>query len=778
MANFLWPGVIVVVLGLPVVTALWERVPNIQDAEIVADSPQWPAQPVDIGTTERADGTKVSEIRIHQERPEQLVAHSAVRLLFVTFKTTPTLIEGVISVEGTTCSYRTRSGAAIVDNNHLAFYRGPGCGPSLSGTPTSRLDLTVSFRGRHDRVGLATYTVPPTSVEPTWMSLSAPIPGDPRPLAVVRGRYVDDLDGPGRRRIELLSYVWDVSDSSAWIWGSVGLALMLIVAGSVGVNPARPSTSAIGRATGVGALALGLALLYAVLVPPLQAPDEPDHMLTFAAGEGRQDLADTLATLARLGHFERIHFRAFEHFRSADVGHPFPTAWGPDVFVQPVAGRSVTTSLWWKLLAPTLSGADASGSLLGLRLANAVMFSVLLGLAALLSCAVSRQAVAPHMVCVGLLLIPTLPYFASHVSEFAILTSAYVFVAVVMAASIVDDDRVHLLGLPLGLAASCILAGGRSGLPFAATLLAAVAGRALLGSPNQDSRDDTRRSVIFWTGLTIGLAMFAVLSTPEFRGGLWPADAGRMPDWFRSAAELFRRHPSYVAIVMPIGLAFELGVTRIRRRIPAPGRLATGVVKIASVLGAAAVLTSVLLSALVSYPALGFVDGVTPPSSAGGYASEVLRVAATGFRIGNHDWLLSASFWAGFGWLDTMPGDGLVSLLVVLTALGIMAVLANITRTGHVRRAIWLGVLGAGWIVTLVLYAVSSYYLHRNLHGRYLVGLYLSMLAVCGSSLALWPRAPRPDVWWLRGLSREWSVLLAAAAIHAYALRFILFRYF
>ena len=28
---------------------------------------------------------------------------------------------------------------------------------------------------------------------------------------------------------------------------------------------------------------MGFAVLYAVLVPPLQAPDEPDHLLAFAA---------------------------------------------------------------------------------------------------------------------------------------------------------------------------------------------------------------------------------------------------------------------------------------------------------------------------------------------------------------------------------------------------------------------------------------------------------------------------------------------------------------
>ena len=88
----------------------------------------------------------------------------------------------------------------------------------------------------------------------------------------------------------------------------------------------------------------------------------------------------------------------------------------------------------------------------------------------------------------------------------------------------------------------------------------------------------------------------------------------------------------------------------------------------------------------------------------------------------------------------------------------------------------WLLLLGCGAAATLVLYAVSSYYLNRNLHGRYLVGLYLSMLGIFSSVLPLLPQVGPHSRW--SHLARGWSIVVVGAAIHAYALRFILFRYF
>jgi hypothetical protein len=516
-------------------------------------------------------------------------------------------------------------------------------------------------------------------------------------------------------------------------------------------------------------------------VPPLQAADEPDHVLDFAKVAGRPEVATGVATLARVGHFGRIRFHGDEHLRSVDVGHPLDKAWdASEVFAMDVAARSATTWLWWKVLAPLVQSARAPGVVLAVRAANALVFAAFLGIATLLLIATAADASrTPHSVVLALLLVPTLPFFAVHFSEFALLTSCYVVLAAIVAALFLDLRRAHFLGLPLGLVAALIFAGGRSGLPLAPVFAALAAARALLGSPEDASAGPAaRRAVIFWVGLGLGLASFPLLSTDALRNGLWPGDASAVPDRFKAVAEVLRDNPMLAVVAAPIGFLLELATAWVRRRLGPPGRIITTSVRVLAYGAAAAVAVSLILSATgVAYPTLSLLES-SASASARTYALEAVKVALTGARLSGHDLLLSLSFWEGFGWVDTLPGDGFVTVLVVLASAAAIGMLVCVARAGHVRRAVWLLVLAGGWVASLVLYAVSSYYLHRNLHGRYLIGLYLPILATCVTSVALAPRLTRFDRLRRLGIGREWLLASAAIAIHAWALRFILLRYF
>lgn len=762
----------VAVLGLPITLALAERVPNVNDVEIIEPAAGWPATFVALGHTTSADGHHTVQKAIWQSGPEGLLAHDEVRLLIAGGPVR--LVRGAIRVPDTDCVYETAPGARLVTGVYLAFRRARPCAPQRD--DGSRFELTLTFRGS-GRISLATYFVPPDKIDPRWLMLSAPDPGDPRPVAAVRGRYADDLDDIPIRRVDLLAYVWNIAASPVWVWAVVGLALGAVGTGAIGLAPG--GAASVARISGsVGAVGLGVAMLYVVLVPPLQAPDEPDHMLSFAQLAERPQLAESLTALARRGHFDRIHFHPAERFRQADVARPLAVDWDEQiVFGYAVGARSVTTWLWWKMLAPALRHATAAQAILAIRFANAVIVAACLALGAGVLYAIARaQVTAPHVVCLVLVLIPTLPFFATHVSEFAVLTSAYVAMAAIITAMFFDGERGHWLGLPLGVAAAAVLGGGRSGLPFVGTLAAACAGRALLGSPDATAGDTTRRALIFWIGLALGLALFPAMSTPDFRDGLWPADARNLPDWFRDSAESVRRHPWMIAIAIALGFGAEVALTWLRRRLPSPGRLSANVIRIGCALAAAAVVGSLLMSTVRQYPLLQPIE-VGRASSPSAYVADVFSVAATTLRLRNHDMLLSTSFWGGFGWLDTMPGEAVVSGAVLLTALMLIMLLAHLARTASLRRTMWLATLVAGWSVTLALYAVSTYFLHRNLHGRYLVGLYLSVLAVCGSGLALLPRAPRTEPWW-GAINRELILVVMVAGIHAYALWFILRRYF
>ena len=68
----------------------------------------------------------------------------------------------------------------------------------------------------------------------------------------------------------------------------------------------------------------------------------------------------------------------------------------------------------------------------------------------------------------------------------------------------------------------------------------------------------------------------------------------------------------------------------------------------------------------------------------------VVGTMATMFRLADPNFLLSSTFWVGFGWLDTMPGPPFQALLVLLVGLALCALLLRIARRGEGRRLLWL----------------------------------------------------------------------------------------
>ena len=111
-------------------------------------------------------------------------------------------------------------------------------------------------------------------------------------------------------------------------------------------------------------------------------------------------------------------------------------------------------------------------------------------------------------------------------------------------------------------------------------------------------------------------------------------------------------------------------------------------------------------------------------------------------------------------------------------ACALVLLLRHIALGAEARRLLWLLVLGAGGAVALVFYTLTTQ-VSKPLHGRYLIGWYLCLLAVAGGALTLDHRAPgaavaRPP----SGAGRAAFLLAAIGLVHVYCLCFILRRYF
>jgi hypothetical protein len=585
---------------------------------------------------------------------------------------------------------------------------------------------------------------------------------------------------PTAPRIELLNAMWRLSANHDWIWWSVAASLVLFASGcllfpistAAPEDPPRPRW-VLRSALAAALLALGLATLYSVLVPPLLGPDEPYHLLGFAQlGDDERLSEETVAWMGQT-HLLRIRYRPAERFRTVDRGTTF-VAEDDQLRPTEVGMRSATLARLWRALGPMLRGQDAQHTLIALRIVNAVTFAVAVGAAAGLAAACAGAA-RPQWLCYPFFFVPSLPFFAMHVSETAVLCSAYVLFSACLATLFLDGPRSHWAGFPLGLSTALMLAGGRSPWPLASVFAAALAARVLLGGTGASPR---RAAVLFWSGVTVGLAAYWLVLNDGYllMMSYW---SRFVPGPLRPLWDSQGRAALLVVALLATGAVLEAGLARPRARVAARlgPRLRRAVGWCAIVL-CGWVLLSLAGSLAFEYPHLPLEP--RHPMSVGERVAAVLATMATLFRLAGPNFLLATSFWVGFGWLDAIPGPGFQALLVALTAVATVGLLRALSNPPQLRRLAWAAWLATGGVVALVLYTVVTQDLPMALQGRYLIGWYLVFLALAGSWLAgVSPSRPAADAGprlpaWLQPA----LLLPLAVGIHAYCLAFILRRYF
>lgn len=754
-----------VLLVATLAAVLWTRVDDVRDRAIVPAGASPTVIPL---VAVSSDGT-LQRLTLHTAAADTVVAHEEIDLAIVTGGARASVVRGMLAVGG--CVYATADGTRVERDALVRFVRSAPCERGLSGSA----DVSISMRLSAPEP-LAVWVLAPSGPPPAD-ALVIDRGGDgTAPPGLIVGRYVTFRAASDMRRVELLNYMWQLASHPYWIGGVLALAGALMCAGTF-LSLRRSGYAMTGLAAGCLALAVGL--LYAVLVPPFEAPDEPDHFLAFADLTGRPELAGQAAAWARLGHLQRIKGHGQERFRPNDYGLPYAEAWDAEVFPIAIAGRSRTAYALWTCVGAVTRGMRAPGVLLTLRLANALVLAAALAAGVALIAAQAPGA-APLCVAFAFLFVPTLPFFGTHVSDFAVLASTYVLLGCLVTALFLDGPQTHRLGLPIGLVATLTLAGGRSAGPMIVLVAAALAARAMLGTRGTHDRSEAfRQAAVFWLGAACGLLLLALAASDEYSRNLFAGDASGVAPWFKSIAERVRTHAWWLAGVLPAGIAVELAAralrlrtrTWLRRPRALAVRLAPAAIALAIVLVAAA-------SLVIDLPATDFFDPSARPPL-GRYVGEAIATLLTSVRLRHPDVLLSISFWGGFGWLDTLLPIPLVVGLIAAAGCLAIWLLAAIRRSGDERRAAWLAWLAFGWLAAFVVTAAASYFSNRSLHGRYLMGVYFTCLPVVATAPALARLNPANG----RGLSSLSGVAagalpIACAALHAFVLSYILRRYF
>jgi hypothetical protein len=180
------------------------------------------------------------------------------------------------------------------------------------------------------------------------------------------------------------------------------------------------------------------------------------------------------------------------------------------------------------------------------------------------------------------------------------------------------------------------------------------------------------------------------------------------------------------------------------------------------------------MSVFVSYPTLPAINPQSPPAP-GVYVRTALWTMATMFRVRHIDLFTVQSFWGGFGWLETLLPNPLVAVLITATGLALVATLGSMVRARAASDIAVVTLLLAGIAASIGLLALSIVSATpADLHGRYLIGVYLPLLVVC------WSIVPR----WVEGRTRAGNLVVlalsgcAVLALHIISYGIIVSRYF
>jgi hypothetical protein len=779
LSRRLWAVALVGLLGVILTHALASQSASVVVREpLVPRGGRGPLVAVPLAEQQGPARDPLYTVTLVSRAPDRLAAHEELWLFLDRPQTGPGIRRARLVTAGTTCRFESGSPAVQTEAGNraeraLVLRRSAECRsatPALSGA--LRLEVEVDGAGVP---GLWAYRPREINSErgPILVEHVDPDAG-PEALSV-RGFFVDYP--PTAPRVTLLNAMWRLSGRPAWIWWAVAGALAVAALGCL-LFPTLPVASdrapRAGRvllsAVASALLALGLASLHAVLTPPLFGPDEPYHLLGFAQLNHDERLAEDTVVWMGQTHVLRIRYRPAERFRTVDVGTSFVA---DDDQLKPteVEMRSATLARLWHGLGPLLHGQDAPHMLLALRLVNSLVFAAAVGLAAALSAACAGVPY-PQWLSFPFFFVPSLPFFAMHVSETAVLCSAYIVLAASIAVLFLDGPRAHWAGVPLGLATALMLAGGRSPWPLAAIVVAALAARLVLG-PRETA--GSRPRLVFWLGTAAGLGVYGFLLNDAYVQMVknW---SQFVPRAVRPLAEVQVGAPALVFLFVAVAVV-DAGLERWRARVAAAlaPRLRVATRRMAAMLSAG-VVVSLVGSLFLRYPHLPLEP--RHAMSVGERVTAVLATMATAFRLRDPNFLLATTFWVGFGWLDAIPGPILQALLILLAAASTVGLLNALSRPPQLRRLFWLLALAGGGLLALVLYTVVTQGLPMALQGRYLIGWYLVFLTVAGCWVTgLEPGAGEPAE--AGGLRRVRPLLLAiAGGIHVYCLTFILRRYF
>lgn len=692
---------------------------------------------INFNPVETKNGTNKHALRLQSSDAGKLLASPTIGLHLVSnWKSGEVISAKIVFTDQATgketARFTAKKGSPIRENRKLEFFRKA----PVSAEPfpdAQNVEIRIVSRGCPDLaiVGQFSGDEPVSNILWTPAVSSQGVPG----ITSACGWYEADTGSKAFSTARLLAYTWGFgTDGVRLVYGGIFAACLVWLLGILALTRSFPTgglpSKGIVFAAGGSLLFLSIGMVYAILVPPFQAPDEPDHFLTYAALSQRGDLAPDALRLANAGHFERIKFRTDERFTAMDVAKPMRDGWAYHIGASE-PNRSIIARVIWSLAGQAFATGHSGIALLGLRLLNVAFVAICLGLSLALAAWAIRPEQLSAFILAPAILIPGIGFFSTVLSNYAFLVGGYLVQAVALALLWMEPEgegrpsRLQPAAAFLAGAGIALASGSADNGVFSSAFWAVLIPMYWLvkGFKAMDVASELRRWLIFSTAFLLGIL------------GVWltvasvAADFQFLPPRLISVFDgmVARVRPGFVggqtlmasAFLLPVilGSAILLNAGLILRRFQRLKWMGN-VVCVALIAGTVCVgLAKHVMAALPERPAvLHTLAGVT---------LNFLQ----GFLPGTASWLVVSSFWGEFGWMDTPVPALLVSLLRFLAAAGLLLLfLLSLRKNAAPAGMGFLAVNIISVIAFISCISVGYYLINIEVNGRYLIGPYLLLL--------------------------------------------------
>lgn len=596
------------------------------------------------------------------------------------------------------------------------------------------------------------------------------------------GRCTYPLASAPPRRIDLLGKAHETSSTTLLF--ALFAASVLVGVGAGCLYCATQSTGGGAWAgAGIAAILFGVASSFAIIIAPLHGPDESRHLLSFARLVKNPPTFARVKDFGEKQHYETLKWRPDEKLSATTLEQKegfylAESTLDPariDQFIQKYWWRSPAVAWVWTMVARAGAESRIGPLALVLRVIDALLGSVIVGVAAAVFASVLRPG-AGRWIIAAPLIICSLPALAGAVTNYALLTTTAVALGALLLRQAWRFDTSLPVALLTGLCVGLLFHISLNAIPAIAGVVLWLAHRPILrwlGWEHPEPGNPTHRIISWWGALALGFLATRFLSSREFNGQVVQqfknlTGVGFAGEWLGEPAVLWGVVCATMAVAEWATHRYWAGTRA--RWLPLLSRWSGYATwGVAALLVANAIWFTVRPAPILpdreqpwrQYP--GIPSSGCPVRSieeAGiqiegvprwEHVAQVLRVTAANLTFVPQDFILVRSFWAGF-----LGGEARVPVWVSavnssLCVTGLALGLAAIARARSPRRT--MVVLLGGIAVLGALAGLAAGYWPRNLYGRYALPiLTMAVLAAIAGWFELLDHA---------GERRPWSTAAA-----------------